>query len=91
MSANEFGTGSGTSKTHRQGGVRPALKGEHFLEYQLVPMAVAALPEEELFPAMRAQLATFEPRTLYALRVGIAAGRIDVRFDGLHCSMAETG
>jgi hypothetical protein len=38
-------------------------KGEHFLEYQLMPMAVAALPEEELFPAMRAQLATFEPRT----------------------------
>lgn len=35
-------------------------KGEHFVEYQLVPMAVKALPEEELFPAMRAQLVTFD-------------------------------
>ncbi len=35
-------------------------KGEHFVEYQLVEKAVAALPKEELFPAMRAQMATFE-------------------------------
>lgn len=35
-------------------------KGEHFVEYQLVPKAEAALPKEELFPAMRAQLVTFE-------------------------------
>lgn len=35
-------------------------KGEHFVEYQLVPKAIDALPKEELFPAMRAQLVTFE-------------------------------
>lgn len=35
-------------------------KGEHFLEYKLVPEAVKAMPKEELFPLMREQLATFE-------------------------------
>ena len=35
-------------------------KGEHFLEYQLVPKAIEAMPEEELFPLMREQMATFE-------------------------------
>ncbi len=35
-------------------------KGEHFLEYKLVPEAAKAMPEEELLPLMREQLATFE-------------------------------
>lgn len=35
-------------------------KGEHFLEYQLVPEALEVMPNEELFPLMRKQLATFE-------------------------------
>ena len=35
-------------------------KGEHFLEYKLVPKAEKAMPEKELFPLMREQLATFE-------------------------------
>jgi hypothetical protein len=35
-------------------------KGEHFLEYKLVPKAVEAMPKEELFPLMRQQLATFD-------------------------------
>jgi hypothetical protein len=35
-------------------------KGEHFLPYQLVPKAAEAMPEGELFPLMREQLATFE-------------------------------
>ncbi len=35
-------------------------KGEHFLEYELVPKAVEAMPQEELFPLMREQLATFD-------------------------------
>ncbi|MBM07560.1 MAG: hypothetical protein CMH88_14630 [Oceanibulbus sp.] len=34
-------------------------KGEPYIEYQLVPKAIEALPKEELFPAMRAQLVTF--------------------------------
>lgn len=35
-------------------------KGEPYIEYQLVPKAIEALPKEELFPAMRAQLVTFD-------------------------------
>ncbi len=35
-------------------------KGEHFMEYKLVPEAVKAMPKEDLFPLMREQLATFE-------------------------------
>jgi hypothetical protein len=35
-------------------------KDEHFLEYKLVPEAVKAMPEEELIPLMREQLATFD-------------------------------
>lgn len=35
-------------------------KGEHFVEYKLVPNAKKAMPNEELFPLMREQLATFE-------------------------------
>lgn len=35
-------------------------KGEHFLEYQIVPEAIKAMPEEELFPLMRELLVTFE-------------------------------
>ncbi len=35
-------------------------KGEHFLEYNLVPKAVEAMPQEELFPLMREQLAKFD-------------------------------
>jgi len=31
-------------------------KGEHFVEYELVPNALGALPSEELFPWMREQL-----------------------------------
>ncbi len=34
-------------------------KGEHFLEYTLVPEVVEAMPKEELFPLMREQVATF--------------------------------
>ena len=34
-------------------------KDESFLEYKLVPEALKAMPEEELFPLMREQLATF--------------------------------
>jgi len=34
-------------------------KGEHFLDFKLVPEAVKAMPKEELFPLMREQLATF--------------------------------
>ena len=34
-------------------------KGEAYIEYQLAPKAIEALPKEELFPAMRAQLVTF--------------------------------
>lgn len=33
-------------------------KGEHFLEYKLVPKAEEAMPQEELFPLMREQRAT---------------------------------
>lgn len=35
-------------------------KGEHFVEYELVPKALGALPKEELFPLMRKQLVTFK-------------------------------
>lgn len=35
-------------------------KGEPYIEYQLVPKAIEALPKEELFPAMRGQLVTFD-------------------------------
>lgn len=35
-------------------------RGEHFAEYQLVAKAIEALPSEELFPAMREKLVTFE-------------------------------
>lgn len=35
-------------------------KGEHSLKYELVPEAVAAMPQEELFPLMRDQLVTFD-------------------------------
>jgi hypothetical protein len=35
-------------------------KGEHILEYKLVPEAVKAMPKEEMFPRLREQLATFE-------------------------------
>jgi hypothetical protein len=35
-------------------------KGEHFLEYKLVPAAAEAMPKDELFPLMREQVATFE-------------------------------
>ena len=35
-------------------------RGESFLEYKLVPEALKAMPEEELFPLMREQLATFD-------------------------------
>jgi len=35
-------------------------KGEHFLEYMLVPKAAKAMPKEELFPLMREQLAKFD-------------------------------
>lgn len=34
--------------------------GEDILEYKLVPKAVKAMPEEELFPLMREQMATFD-------------------------------
>jgi hypothetical protein len=34
-------------------------KGEPYNEYQLVPKATEALPKDELFPAMRAQLVNF--------------------------------
>lgn len=34
-------------------------KGEHFLEYTLVPEAVKAMPKEELFPLMREEISTF--------------------------------
>lgn len=34
-------------------------KGENFLEYQLVPKALAAMPKEELFPLMREQMVAF--------------------------------
>jgi hypothetical protein len=35
-------------------------KGEQFIEYELVPKALDALPKDELFPLMREQLVTFE-------------------------------
>lgn len=35
-------------------------KGEHFLEYKLVPKAEEAMPKEELFPLMREQLVKFD-------------------------------
>lgn len=35
-------------------------KGEHFVEYELAPKALGALPKDELFPSMRKQLVTFE-------------------------------
>jgi hypothetical protein len=34
-------------------------KNEHFLEYKLFPEATKAMPNDELFPLMREQLATF--------------------------------
>jgi hypothetical protein len=38
-------------------------KGEHFLEYKLIPAAAEAMPKEELFPLMREQLAAFKRET----------------------------
>jgi hypothetical protein len=35
-------------------------KGENIIKYRPVPKAVAAFPKDELFPALRAQLNTFE-------------------------------
>lgn len=35
-------------------------KGEHFLQYKLVPKAEEAMPKEELFPLMREQLVRFD-------------------------------
>lgn len=35
-------------------------KGEHFLEYELIPYAKEAMPKEEMFPLMREQLSTFD-------------------------------
>jgi hypothetical protein len=35
-------------------------KGEDFVEYEIVPKALDALPKKELFPLMRKQLATFK-------------------------------